>query len=131
MSFDLPFGRLFGVRQFCYYPYLSFGIFKLFFTYTSNLPPTVNFLPDCMTKKNPHFDSNIPTTPAYGVSFSQLIRYVRVCNLYSGILSTKLFNKVFQIIVSSYLSKIFRRYQHLVEQYSVNCAQMKKDGIDN
>ena len=23
MSFDFPFGRLFGVRQFCYYPYTA------------------------------------------------------------------------------------------------------------
>ena len=26
MSFDFPFGRLFGVRKFCYYPYLPIVI---------------------------------------------------------------------------------------------------------
>jgi len=34
----------------------------------------------------PFLDSNIPSSPAYGVYMSQLIRYSRTCNSYRGFL---------------------------------------------
>ena len=53
-------------------------------TYTSILTHMANIQPASIAKRDhfnsaiinfPHFDSNIPTTPAYGVYISQLISY--------------------------------------------------------
>ena len=82
-----------------------------FLTFTSNLTPRVNFLPDFMTKETsicllgiiinfPHICRNIPIAPAYRDYIPQLKLYARVCCLYSGflrpyILSTKLLNQGF------------------------------------
>ena len=61
----------------------------------------------------------MPTTPAYGVYNSQLIRYSRGCILYSDrILITKLLNQGFlknRLVLSD--KKFFGRYQHLIEKY--------------
>ena len=46
----------------------------------------------------PFLSSNIPTSPAYGVYFSQLIRYARACSSYGCFIlrATRLSNKIFE-----------------------------------
>ena len=54
---------------------------------------------------NPHMDSNIPSTPAYGVFVSQLIRYMRVCGNYqqfvyrSTLITTRLQRQGFNYVM--------------------------------
>ena len=81
----------------------------------------------------PHMDSNIPSSPAYGVYISQLIRYARGCSKYSEfakrhqILTKRLLNQGFvRSRLENSFKKFYGRYQDQVEKYSVSCSEMIK-----
>ena len=84
----------------------------------------------------PFLDSNIPSSPAYGVYISQLIRYARACSEYSDfidrskILTSKLLNQGFQrdkLIVA--LKKFYGRYLDLFGKFGKSVSQFSKDVI--
>ena len=85
----------------------------------------------------PHLSSNIPTSPAYGIYISQLIRYSRACSSYSDFvkrhqcLSRKLMKQGYvkeRLVL--FLKKFIGRYQDLVDKYSVSTSQIIHDGLD-
>jgi hypothetical protein len=87
--------------------------------------PTVNF---------PFICSNIPTTPAYGVYISQMIRYSKACGSYQDIfdrellLSRKLLNQWFLLVkLKSSLRKLYGRHHDLVDRYGISVSQMTTD----
>ena len=84
----------------------------------------------------PNLSSNIPTSPAYGVYISQLIRYSRACSCYSDFLqrhrclSSKLISQGYKkerLVL--YLKKFIGRYQDLVDKYHVSTSNMIHDGL--
>ena len=79
----------------------------------------------------PFLSSNIPTSPAYGVFISQLIRYARACSSYGCfiLMATRLSNKLLEQgyvkeRLSSSLRKLYGRYGDLIKQYEVSLPQM-------
>ena len=82
----------------------------------------------------PFLSSNIPSSPAYGVFISQLIRYARACSSYECFilrvarLSSKLLGQgyVMERLKSS-LRKFFGRYGDLIKHYEVSLSQMLHD----
>jgi hypothetical protein len=80
--------------------------------------------------------SNIPSSPAYGVYISQLIRYARASNNYSDFLKrhihlrNRLLYQVYKKIrlIRSHKKFIFL-YQDLVEIYSVSAEKIINDGF--
>ena len=87
--------------------------------------PIVNF---------PFLSSNIPSSPAYGVFTSQLIRYARASSLYkdfidrSMLLAKKLLTQGYQMpkLISS-LKKFYGRHHVLVDKYDVQVSKMSHD----
>jgi len=82
----------------------------------------------------PFLDSNTPSSPAYGVYMSQMIRYSRTCNSYqeflhrSVLLTRKLPNQGFiETRLRSILKKLFGRYHHLTLPYRVSVTTMAND----
>ena len=82
----------------------------------------------------PFLSSNIPTSPAYGVFISQLIRYARACSSYGCFIlrATRLSNKLLeQGYVKERLKSSFRkfygRYGDIIKQYEVPLSQMLND----
>ena len=82
--------------------------------------PIVNF---------PFMDSNIPSSPAYGVYISQLIRYARACSDYKDFLircktlSTKLLNQGYNIKRLKIASKKFcGRYIDIFKKFNVSVS---------
>ena len=82
----------------------------------------------------PYMCSNIPSSPAYGVYISQLIRYARASTNYCDFLErhTYLRNRLLdqgyeELRLTRYLTKFFFRYQPLVEKYSVSSKTMVSD----
>ena len=83
-----------------------------------NFPHITNF---------PFLSSNIPSSPAYGVFISQLIRYARACSSYecfilrAARLSSKLLGQgyVMERLKSS-LRKFYGRYGDLIKNYEVS-----------
>ena len=78
--------------------------------------------------------SNIPTSPAYGVYISQLIRYARASSNYSDFLKRLLHlrNRLLdqgykKIRLIRSLKKFIFRYQYLVEIYSVSAEKIISD----
>ena len=78
--------------------------------------------------------SNIPTSPAYGVFISQLIRYARARSSYGCFIPrvTRLSNKLLEQgyvkeRLKSSLSKFNGRYGDLIKQYEVSLSQMLND----
>ena len=79
----------------------------------------------------PFLSSNIPSSPAYGVFISQLIRYARACSSYecfilrAARLSSKLLRQgyVMERLKSS-LRKFYGRYGDLIKHYEVILSQM-------
>ena len=73
--------------------------------------------------------SNIPTSPAYGVFFSQLIRYAQACSSYGCfILSKKLLEQGYvKERLKSSLRKFYGRYGDLIKHYEVSPSQMLND----
>ena len=82
----------------------------------------------------PFLSSNIPSSPAYGVFISQLIRYARACSSYecfilrAARLSSKLLRQgyVMERLKSS-LRKFYGRYGDLIKHYDVSLPQMLHD----
>ena len=82
----------------------------------------------------PYLCSNIPTSPAYGVYISQLIRYARACSNYSDFLErhkhlrTRLLSQEYEEMrLKRSLTKFFFKYQDLVEKYSVSSTTIIED----
>ena len=83
----------------------------------------------------PFLSSNIPTSPAYGVFISQLIRYARTCSSYGCFFflrATRLSNKLLEQgyvkeRLKSSLRKFYGRYEDLIKQYEVSLSQMLND----
>ena len=72
----------------------------------------------------PFLSSNIPSSPAYGVFISQLIRYARACSSYECFIlrAMRLFNKLLgqgyvKERLKSSLRKFYGRYGDLTKQY--------------
>ena len=82
----------------------------------------------------PFLSSNIPSSPAYGVFISQLIRYARACSSYecfilrAARLSSKLLRQgyVMERLKSS-LRKFYGRHGDLIKHYEVSLSQMLHD----
>ena len=87
--------------------------------------PIVNF---------PYLSSNIPSSPAYGVFVSQLIRFARASSLYkdfldrSMLLAKKLLTQGYQLpkLISS-LKKFYGRHHELVDRYNVHVSKLSRD----
>ena len=82
----------------------------------------------------PFLGSNIPSSPAYGVFISQLIRYARVCSSYECFilrvarLSSKLLGQGYVMEgLKSSLRKFYGRYGDLIKHYEVSLSQMLYD----
>ena len=84
--------------------------------------------------KFPSLSSNIPSSPAYGVFISQLIRYDPACSSYECFilramrLSSKLLNQgcLVEHLASSF-RKFYGRYADLIQQYEVTFSRMLND----
>ena len=82
----------------------------------------------------PFLSSNIPSSPAYGVFISQLIRYSRACSSYECFilrarrLTSKLLKQGYlaERLKSSF-RKFYGRYGDLVQQYEVSLSRMLND----
>ena len=82
----------------------------------------------------PFLSSNIPSSPAYGVFISQLIRYAMACSFYecfilrAAQLSSKLLRQgyVMERLKSS-LRKFYVRYGDLIKHYDVSFSQTLHD----
>ena len=84
--------------------------------------------------KFPFLSSNIPSSPAYGVFISQLIRYVRACSSYECFilkvarLSSKLLGQGYVMgRLKSSLRKLYGRYGDLIKYYEVSLSQLLHD----
>ena len=82
----------------------------------------------------PFLSSNIPSSPAYGVFISQLIRYARACSVYECfILRARRFSSMLlkQGYLLECLKSSFRnfngRYGDLIQQYEVSFSRMLND----
>jgi len=82
----------------------------------------------------PFFDSNIPSSPAYGVYMSQLIRCSRTCNSYQEflhrpvLLTRKLLNQGFiKTRLRSILKKVYFRHHHLTLPYRIPVITIAND----
>ena len=82
----------------------------------------------------PFLSSIIPTSPAYGVFISQLIRYARACSSYGCFIlrATRLLNKLLEQgyvkeRLKSSLMKFYGRYRDLIKQYEVSLSHMLND----
>ena len=84
------------------------------------------------TTNFPFLSSNIPSSPAYGVFISQLIRYARACSSYECFilrarrLSSKLLKQGYLRLKSSF-RKFYGRYGDLIQQYEVSLSRMLND----
>ena len=83
-------------------------------------------------------NSNIPSSPAYGVFISQLIRYARACSSYGYFIlrAVRLSNKLLEQgyvkeRLRSFLSKFFSRYGDQIKQYEVLLSRMLHDILDD
>ena len=77
---------------------------------------------------------NIPSSPAYGVFISQLIRYARACSSYECFIlrATRLSSKLLRQgyvkeRLKSSLRKFYGRYGDLIKHYEVSLSQMLHD----
>ena len=84
----------------------------------------------------PFLCSNIPTSPAYGVYISQLVRISRICEKYSDfvqrhhILTSRLIRQGFLYSKLCRAFKCFsRKYSHLLGKYNVSIRSHIHDGI--
>ena len=86
----------------------------------------------------PFLSSNIPSSPAYGVFISQLIRYARACSSYECFIlrAMRLSNKLLwqgyvKERLKSSLRKFYGRYGDLTKQYEVPLSRMLHDILDD
>ena len=82
----------------------------------------------------PFLSSNIPSSPAYGVFISQLIRYARACSSYECFilrarrLSSKLLKQGYlEGRLKSSFMKFYGWYGDLIQQYEVSLSRMLND----
>ena len=82
----------------------------------------------------PFLNSNIPSSPAYGVFISQLIRYARASSSYECFilsarrLSSKLLKQGYLVErLKSSFRKFYGRYEDLIQQYEVSLSRMLND----
>ena len=82
----------------------------------------------------PFLSSNIPSSPAYGVFISQLMRYARACSSYECFilrarrLSSKLLKQGYLVErLKSSFRKFYGRYGDLIQQYEVSLSRMLDD----
>ena len=85
----------------------------------------------------PFLSSNIPSSPAYGVFISQLIRYARASSSYECFIlrAVRLSNKLLgqgyvKERLRSSLRKFYGRYGDLTKQYAVPLSRMLHDILD-
>ena len=86
------------------------------------------------TTNFPFLRSNIPSSPAYGVFISQIIRYAGACSWYECFtlrarrLSSKLLKQGYLVErLKSSLRKFYGRYADLIQQYEVSLSRMLND----
>ena len=86
----------------------------------------------------PFLSSNIPSSPAYGVFISQLIRYARASSSYECFIlrAVRLSNKLLgqgyvKERLRSSLRKFYGRYGDLIKQYEVPLSRMLYDILDD
>ena len=86
----------------------------------------------------PFLSSNIPSSPAYGVFISQLIRYARASSSYECFIlrAVRLSNKLLgqgyvKERLRSSLRKFYGRYGDLTKQYEVPLSRMLHDILDD
>ena len=86
----------------------------------------------------PFLSSNIPSSPAYGVFISQLIRYARACSSYECFIQRAMRrsnNPLGQGYVKEHLKsslrKFYGRYGDLTKQYEVPLSRMLHDILDD
>ena len=86
----------------------------------------------------PFLSSNIPSSPAYGVFISQLIRYARACSSYKCFIlkAMRLSNKLrgqgyVKERLKSTLRKFYGRYGDLTKQYEAPLSRMLHDILDD
>ena len=86
----------------------------------------------------PFLSSNIPSSPAYGVFISQLIRYAMACYSYECFilramrLSNKLLGQGYvKERLKSSLRKFYGRYGDLTKQYEAPLSRMLHDILDD
>ena len=86
----------------------------------------------------PFLSSNIPSSPAYGVFISQLIRYARACSSYECFilramrLSNKLLGQGYvKERLKSSLRKFYGLYGDLTKQYEVPLSRMLHEILDD
>ena len=86
----------------------------------------------------PFLSSNIPSSPAYGVFISQLIRYARASSSYECFIlrAVRLSNKLLgqgyvKERLKSSLRKFYGRYGDLIKQYEVPLSRMLHDILDD
>ena len=82
----------------------------------------------------PFLSSNIPSSPAYGVFISQLIRYARACSSYECFIlrARRLSSKLLKLLKQGYLAerlklsfrKFYGRYWNLIHQFEVSLSRM-------
>ena len=92
--------------------------------------------PGVRRSKRPLLAWNIPSSPAYGVFISQLIRYARACFSYECLilrarrLSSKLLKQGYlaERLKSSF-RKFYGRYGDLIQQYEVSLSRMLNDTL--
>ena len=82
----------------------------------------------------PFLSSYIPSSPAYGVLISQLIRYARACSSYECFIlrarriSSKLLKQGYLVErLKSSFRKFYGRYGDLIQQYEVSLSRMLND----
>ena len=82
----------------------------------------------------PFLSSNIPSSPAYGVFISQLIRYTRACSSYECFIlrAVRLSNKLLgqgyvKEHLKSSLRKFYGRYGDLTKHYEILLSRMLHD----
>ena len=86
----------------------------------------------------PFLSSNIPSSPAYGVFISQLIRYAAACSSYECFIlrAVRLSNKLpgqgyIKERLKSSLRKFYGRYRDLSKQYEIPLTRMLHDILDD
>ena len=83
----------------------------------------------------PFLRSNIPSSAAYGVFISQLIRYARVCSSYECFIMRAAWRLSSKLLKQGYLAerlkssfrKFYGRYGDLIQQYEVSLSRMLND----
>ena len=99
------------------------------------LPSTTNEMILISTSQTSRsWGSIIPSSPAYGVFISQLIRYARACSSYECFilrarrLSSKLLKQGYLVErLKSSFRKFYGRYGDLIQQYEVSLSRMLND----